>query len=172
VGDLRNAPTIVRSLESSEGRQRLNQSLARAAELSFFGDTAAAYGSMYKTVARLGPAFFTKFLYVCGDQTSGGPRCLILDSRVAAAMFALTAIDTYAERPAVYAHFCTLVDECSHRQGCTPDEVEFRLYQFGVLIGSRRWRWLHAEASLYRDGACDVGFDDIVARLAESESAH
>ena len=44
--------------------------------------------------------------------------------------------------------------------GEEPDRIEFRLYKFGQLIDSRRWRWLHAEASRYGAGAgaIEVGF--------------
>ena len=41
-----------------------------------------------------------------------------------------------------------------------------RMYQFGQLIDSLRWKWLHAEASLYREGRKQVGFDDIAERRA------
>ena len=163
VGDLRNTPTIVRSAEAD--RRRLNDLLAGAAESSYRGMVAAAYTVLYKKVPRLGPAFFSKFLYVTGDRTSTSPRCLILDSRVATALFTLTGQAFGVEKPSAYAAYCDVVHRCAQRQGRTPDEVEFRLYQFGALT-RYRWRWLHAEASLYREGNREVSFDDIVARLA------
>lgn len=169
AGELRNAPTVVRNATSADDRSRLNTLLGSVAELSRQGDIAGAYAAIYKKVKRLGPAFFTKFLYFTGDRSSGSPRALILDSRVTEAVFALTGRSFYGEKPAIYEGFCGLVDDCAQRVGCTPDEVEFRLFRLGVLIRTTRWRWLHAEASLYREGAREVGFDDIVKRLAASD---
>jgi hypothetical protein len=70
----------------------------------------------------------------------------------------------------VYARFCGDLRRWADRYGEEPDAIEFRLYNFGQLIDSRRWRWLHAEASLYRAGATDVGFDDIVRKVADLRS--
>lgn len=167
AGELRNVPTIVGFAEGQHGREQLNDLLGNAADLSFNGDVAGAYRAIYKQVPRLGPAFFTKFLYFVGSPASEQPRCLILDSRVASALFTLTGKSYYDEKPTVYADFCVLAHHAAQRNDCPSDEVEFRLYLFGVLIRSYRWRWLHAEASLYREGAREVGFDDIVSRLAE-----
>lgn len=172
AGEFRNVPTVVRSAASAEDRRRLNTLLGGVAELSRQGDLAGAYAAIHKKVKRLGPAFFTKFLYFTGDRSSGSSRALILDSRVTAAAFALTGRSFYDEKPAVYDAFCGMANDCAHRVGCAPEEVEeveFRLYRLGVLIRNTRWRWLHAEASLYREGAREVGFDDIVRRLAASD---
>lgn len=166
AGELRNAPTIVRSAASEGDRNRLNVLLSDVAGMSYSGNFAGAYAAIHKKVPRLGPAFFTKFLYFTGDRSSGPPRGLILDLRVTAAAFALTGRDFYNEKPAVYERFCGLANDCAQRTHCTPDEVEFRLYKLGVLIQNARWRWLHAETSLYREGARDVSFNDIVERLA------
>lgn len=167
AGELRNAPTVVASAADQEGREQLNDLLGHTADLSFHGDIAGAYRAIYKQVPRLGPAFFTKFLYFTGDPASTQPRCLILDSRVASALFTLTGKSFASEKSTVYAALCGLLHQAAKRNDCPPDEVEFRLYLFGVLIHSCRWRWLHAEASLYREGAREVGFDDIVSRLGE-----
>ena len=117
----------------------------------------------------MGPAFFSKFLYLTSDRDSRrtadpdspGPRCLILDSRVSAAVFTLTGTDCSKEKAATYEHFCGDVHRWSELFGAPDDVIEFRLYQFGRLIASSRWRWLHAEASLYREGRQHVGFEDI-----------
>lgn len=167
AGELRNVPTIVSFAEELNGRERLNDLLGHAADLSFNGEIVGAYRALYKQIPRLGPAFFTKFLYFTGDHASGQPRCVILDSRVASALFTLTGKSFHNEKATVYADFCRVVHHSAQRNNCLPDEVEFRLYLFGVLIRSYRWRWLHAEASLYREGKREVGFDDILERLAE-----
>lgn len=167
AGEFRNVPTVVRGVDSVPSRERLNELLAEASRLSYRGEIAAAYSSLHKKVPRLGPAFFTKYLYFTGDRASEAPRPLILDSRVTAASWTLTGNTYWAEKPGTYAAFCELAHRCSQRHACTPDEVEFRLYEFGVLIRSERWRWLRAEASLYREGAEGAGFADIVSRIAE-----
>jgi hypothetical protein len=53
------------------------------------------------------------------------------------------------------------------RYEVAPDLIEFRLYQFGQLIDGRRWKWLHSEVSLYREGNPYADFDDIIERRAE-----
>lgn len=140
--------------------------LNAAANASHRGDIEAAYRAIHGKVKRLGPAFFTKFLYFTGDRDSGAPRCMILDSRVAAAVFTLTGAEYFDEKPQLYARFCRDLWRWGDRYGEEPDGIEFRLYKFGQLIDSRRWRWLLAEASLYRAGAIEVGFEDIVRKVA------
>ncbi|OMC14941.1 hypothetical protein [Mycobacterium sp. SP-6446] len=169
MGDLRNAPTVVRSAEDSVGRSRLNDILAAAAAASYRGDIQAAYRAIHRKIKRLGPAFFSKFLYFTGDRDSAYPRCMILDSRVAEAVITLTGNDFLDQKPSVYSQFCGNIRRWADRYGEEPDLIEFKLYKFGQLIGSRRWRWLHAEACLYRAGAASVGFDDIVREVAGAE---
>jgi len=166
MGDLRNAPTVVRSAENSVGRSRLNDILRAAAAASYRGDIETAYRAIHKKIPRFGPAFFTKFLYFTGNRASPNPRCMILDSRVTAAAFTLTGTDYSDNKPAAYARFCGDLHRWANNYGKEPDAIEFRLYKFGQLIDSRRWRWLHAEACLYRAGATDVGFDDVVHAVA------
>ncbi|OBF43961.1 hypothetical protein A5719_01885 [Mycolicibacterium peregrinum] len=166
VGDYRNATKIVSSAADAEQRARLNSVLRTAAEASHRGDIRSAYMAIHGKVARLGPAFFSKFLYLTSDRELPGPRCLILDSRVVAAVFTLTGHGYWKETAATYERFCSEVHRWSELFGEPDDVIEFRLYQFGRLIGSSRWRWLHAEASLYREGRQQVGFDDIAERQA------
>jgi hypothetical protein len=166
IGDLRNAPTVVRSAEDSVGRSRLNEILGAAAAASYHGDIESAYRAIHRKIKRLGPAFFTKFLYFTGNRDSQDPRCMILDSRVAEAAFTLTGTGYFDEKSTVYARFCGDLRRWADQYGEQPDVIEFRLYKFGQLIGSRRWRWLYAEACLYRAGATGVGFDDIVRKVA------
>lgn len=161
MGDFRNVPRIVASATGSEERARLNAVLRTAAEASHRGDVRSAYKAIRGKVPRLGPGFFSKFLYFTADRGLAGPRCLILDSRVTAAAFTLTGADYWKEAAATYERFCSEVHRWSEQFGASDDVIEFRLYQFGRLINSARWRWLHAEASLYREGKQHVEFDDI-----------
>lgn len=169
AGDYRNASRIVADTTDADGRVRLNGVLRAAAEASHRGDIQFAYTAIHGRVARLGPAFFTKFLHFTSDCDSPGPRCLILDFRVTAAIFTLTDHSYRKETAATYERFCTEVHQWSELLGKPEDVVEFRLYQFGRLIASSRWRWLHAEASLYRKGLQSVGFDDIAKRARHME---
>jgi hypothetical protein len=166
MGDYRNASKIVASAADADQRARLNGILQTAAEASHCGDIRAAYRAIHGKVPRLGPAFFSKFLYFATEPNSPGPRCLILDSRVSAAIFTLTDRDYAKETSATYERFCDAVHGWSDRFSEPDDVIEFRLYQFGQLIDSYRWRWLHAEATLYREGRQDVGFDDIAELCA------
>jgi hypothetical protein len=169
AGDFRNMPAILRSGDDL-GRPRLNEVLTAAANASHRGDIDAAYRAIHGKVNRFGPAFFTKFLYFTGDRASGAPRCMILDSRVAEAVLTLTGTEYFDEKPQLYGRFCHDVWRWADQYGEQAEAIEFRLYKFGQLIGSRRWRWLHAEASLYRAGATEVGFQDIVREVAAGSS--
>ncbi len=166
VGDYRNASKIVTSAGDAEQRARLNGILRAGAEASRQGDIRSAYTAIHGQIARLGPAFFSKFLYLTSDRNLPGSRCLILDSRVSAAVFTLTGREYWKETAATYAQFCGEIHRWSELFDEPDDVIEFRLYQFGRLIASSRWRWLHAEASLYREGRRHVGFDDIAERRA------
>jgi hypothetical protein len=167
MGDYRNATTIVTGAAAgAEQRVRLNEILRTAAEASHRGEIRSAYTAIRGKVGRLGPAFFSKFLYFTGDRDSSSPRCMILDSRVSASAFTLTGCDYSEAKAATYERFCHAVHNWSQQFDSRADVIEFRMYQFGQLIDSRRWKWLHAEASLYREGCQDVGFDDIAERRA------
>jgi hypothetical protein len=67
-----------------------------------------------------------------------------------------------------FARLCPAEDmhRWSEQFGVAPDVIDFRFYQFGQLIDSRRWKWLHAEASLHRGGSQSVDFDDIAGMRA------
>lgn len=166
MGDYRNAPTIVASAASADERVRLNDILCRAAEASHRGEIRSAYTAIRGKVSRLGPAFFSKFLYFTANRESSDPSSVILDSRVSAAAFTLTGRDYSDEKAATYERFCNDMHMWSRQFDAPADVIEFRMYQFGQLIDSRRWKWLHAEASLYREGRTQVGFDDIAERRA------
>ncbi len=167
MGDYRNTPTIVASAASAEQRVRLNGILRRAAEASHRGEIRSAYTAIRGKVSRLGPAFFSKFLYFTGNRRSSAPASVILDSRVNAAVFTLTGRDYSEQKAATYEGFCNDMHMWSQQFEAPADVIEFRMYQFGQLIDSRRWKWLHAEASLYREGRQQVGFDDIAERRAQ-----
>lgn len=166
MGDYRNVPTIVNSVVGDEQRAQLNGILQAAAAASYGGEIRSAYTLISGKVPRLGPAFFSKFLYFTSDRASSRATCLILDSRVSAAVFTLTGLDYFEERAATYEKYCLDMHRWSERFGVPHDVIEFRLYQFGQLIDSRRWKWLHAEASLYRGGSQSVDFDDIAGMRA------
>lgn len=68
MGDYRNAPTIVGSAAGPEQHDRLNDILCAAAESSHRGEIGAAYKAIRGKVPRLGPAFFSKFLYFTSDR--------------------------------------------------------------------------------------------------------
>ncbi len=167
MDDYRNAPTIVNSATGAEKRDQINGILRAAAEASHRGEILSAYEAIRGKVPRLGPAFFSKFLYFTSDRESSGPRSVILDSRVSAAVWTLTDCDYSQQKAATYERFCKDVHEWSQRFGAPADVIEFRLYKFGQLIDSLRWKWLHAEASLYREGRQQVEFDDIAERRAQ-----
>lgn len=59
----------------------LTEAMATLDELG----SVAAYERLRGAVQRLGPAFFTKFLYFAAGDTTPSPRPLILDAKVAAA---------------------------------------------------------------------------------------
>lgn len=165
MGDFRNVSGIARRMADLDQRARLNGILSVGAEASHAGDIRKAYQALYKKVPNLGPAFFTKFLYFTGSRGSAETHCLILDSRAASAIFALTGLDFFAERAATYEAYCHRVAQWSRGHEATAEEIEFRLYQLGQRIDSARWKWLRAEVSLYRSGATDVEFEDILRQL-------
>lgn len=166
MGDYRNTPTIVASAAKGKQRSRLNDILRATAQASHRGEILSAYKAIHGKIPRLGPAFFSKFLYFTADRESSSPRSIIFDSRVCAAVFTLTGHDYSKERAETYERFCNEMHRWSQLFDEPADGIEFRMYLFGQLIDSRRWKWLHAEASLYREGRKQVGFDDIAERRA------
>ncbi|MFZ2510037.1 MAG: hypothetical protein WAW85_02955 [Gordonia sp. (in: high G+C Gram-positive bacteria)] len=165
MGDFRNIPRIVGSVDSAERHAELNALLAGASEASFAGNCASAYRMFYGKIPRLGPAFFSKFLYFTSDRNSVNPSPLILDSRVSSALFTLIGSNYSRQDSDTYGKFCSDLHRWSNDFDTPADVIEFRLYQFGQLIDSSRWKWLHAEASLYREGRPQVGFDEIAEEM-------
>jgi len=166
MGDYRNATTIVRNAADQRDRSLLNDRLGAAAECSYTGRIQEAYVTLHGKIPRLGRAFFSKFLYFTSDRSSNQPRCLILDSRVESAIFTLTGLEFFKHDAATYERFCNQVAQWSEDYCDDPEEIEFRLYQFGQRTNSSRWRWLHAEVSLYREGRRDVDFNEILQRVS------
>lgn len=170
MGDFRNAATIVRNAETDSGREHLLGALIPAAQASFRGDVESAYLAFQAHwVPRLGRGFFTKFLHFTSDPTSSEPRCMIVDARVASAVFTLTGNDYLLPEKASaqsYGRICRDMHRWAADYETTPELIEFRMYKFGQLTNNARWRWLHAEASLYREGQASVEFCDIVERLS------
>jgi hypothetical protein len=165
VGDFRNVGAIAKRMADHDEWIRLNTVLDAAAQSSHRGEIRHAYQALLGTLPGLGPAFFTKFLYFTGNRNSAEPRCLILDSRVEHAVFTLTGLDFFKQTAATYDNYCRRIAQWSKDHGETADEIEFCLYRFGQRIDSRRWKWLRAEVSLYREGSTNVNFDNILCRL-------
>ena len=166
MGDYRNATTIVKEAADQRTRLLLDQRLGAAADYSYNGRIQEAYKALNGKVPRFGRAFFSKFLYFTSNTSSTQPRCLILDSRVESAIFTLTGLEFFKHDAATYERFCNQVAQWSSEYGVAAEEIEFRLYQFGRRTNSSRWRWLHAEVSLYREGRRNVDFDEILERVS------
>ncbi|PJK23867.1 exodeoxyribonuclease V subunit gamma [Mycolicibacterium goodii] len=169
VGNFRNVARIVRAAAVEGGNARLLAALRPAAEASFRGDIEAGYRAFVDhRISQFKYAFFSKFLYFTSDLSKPGPRCLILDDRVATALRAVTGKsyipDSAAHKPGAYVDYCRDVHRWSLKYECAPDQIEWRLYRFGQLIGTRE-RWLRAEVSLYRDRTTPISFDAVVARV-------
>ena len=87
-------------------------------------------GSHY--VHGLGPAFFSKWLYVCGypakasEMTAGAVYPLILDARVARSL----QLRTITTRDA-YATYLDIAHELASRLGTTPHCIEHALFTAG-----------------------------------------
>lgn len=169
VGNFRNAARIVSAAVADGEEARLLAALRPASEASYRGDIEAGYRAFVDhRISQFNYAFFSKFLYFTGDRSKPAPRCLILDDRVATALRTVTGRsyipNSPARKPSAYVDYCRDVHRWSVLYGCDPDEIEWRLYRFGQLIGTRE-RWLRAEVSLYRDGQTPIGFDAIVSRV-------
>lgn len=130
--------------------QRITNSKANVATLrSAFeaartGNPHAAYGSLIRpgraAIPRLGPAFFSKFLYFASAEAS--PRCLILDARVARSLFrrGWSMAPTYPTRTFsynwytdTYAGYCDLLADWAQQagDGVTADMLERALFEQG-----------------------------------------
>ena len=171
VGNFRNAARIVRAAAVDEGTAGLLSALRPAAKASHVGDIEAAYCAFVDhRIDQFNYAFFTKFLYFTSDRSAQAPRCLILDDRVATALYTITAKSYIPEsqrrRPAGYVEYCGDLHRWAGVYGVEPDQIEWRLYKFGQLVGTRA-NWLRAEVALYRDGLTPVSFDAIVAQTAK-----
>lgn len=172
VGDFRNAARIVADAQSESGRlDHLLAALQPAAKASYRGDIEAAYRAFVMSrISRLGRGFFTKFLYFTSNPSSANPRCMIIDSRVTSAIFTLTGNGyLYRENAHTYERACHDLFRWADTYRTTAEAIEFRLYKFGQLIKNTRWRWLHGQVSLYRDGIGPAQFDDIVRRVAADD---
>lgn len=105
------------------------------------GDTATAYGTLIRrgggAIPDLGPAFFTKFLYLVGGGRPGH-ACLILDARVAtslhAAGWSTIPAGSYNWYTQTYVAYCRLLAGWAHAasaatgQPMAPDEFERALF--------------------------------------------
>jgi Putative 8-oxoguanine DNA glycosylase OGG-like protein len=121
----------------------LGEALTAAARLSL-AEPVEAYRCLYPNgrslIAYVGPAFFTKYLYFAGAGESRHP-CVILDSRVAAALVRIgwTSLHTEGGWPAsTYARYLDLLGRWSSelgsgRQGGPPrlDLLERCLFNTG-----------------------------------------
>lgn len=141
--------------------------LSRAAELSWNGHIREAHVAMLHRLSGLGPAFFTKFLWITGDPDSREPRCLILDDRTTVGYFVATNKPPLnGEKAGDYERYCVDVHSWAHGLGVTPDAVEAGLFNLGKQVGSIA-DWAMRLAS----GSKDVGLDiaDVVRGVFHEE---
>lgn len=105
--------------------------LAVALEVLHESGPVAAYAAFRgpQQLAYLGPAFFTKFLYFAGYETTPEPRPLILDRFVASGLRA--GWPTAAWTSAQYGEYLRHAHAWAHETGTAPDAVEMALFQAG-----------------------------------------
>lgn len=138
--------TRIRSFAESADRTRNTELLGQAAQLARAGDPASAYGKLIRRgggqIPRLGPSFFTKYLYFASEATEG-TRCLILDARVARnlARAGWSSLPRQARGSysfnwytATYVSYCHLLRDWAATQSgkrdavILPDEIERALF--------------------------------------------
>ncbi len=117
--------------------------LRRAFDAARKGDRRGAYGLLIRpggaVIPWFGPAFFSKFLYFASGEAS--PACLILDARVARAMYPTWKMaPTYPTRTFsynwytdTYVAYCELLTRWAQEAGgsATADMFERALFEFG-----------------------------------------
>ena len=141
----RGRPTVQRAVMDT--RSQSVPILRAAADYSRAGDIALAHKALHGKVPYLGPAFFTKFLWVTGDRDSDRPRALILDSRTTTAYLAITNTLLDAEKTDDYVTYCASLHEWSHDAQISPDDLEAALFDLGAYVGSAAgWARILSEA--------------------------
>jgi hypothetical protein len=105
--------------------------LAAALELLRESGPVAAYDALRSRlrIAYLGPAFFTKFLYFAGYDTTSEPRPLILDRFVARGLRAGWPRSGWTS--AQYGDYLRHAHAWAHESGAAPDAVELALFRAG-----------------------------------------
>ena len=117
-------PTAAVALQSAAEKSRTDP---RAAY-----ETLNSHGS--PRIPHLGAAFFTKYLYAAGAGRAAHP-CLILDSRVAAALHRAgwNSLGTGGRWPAhTYERYCRLLTRWADESGIRPDLIERWLFDAGA----------------------------------------
>lgn len=169
AGNMRNVGRM--AAFAAESTDRLSQTLRRAAEASYAGAPQDAYLEFSNDgkVPRLGPAFFSKFLYFTGNRESTSRRCFIYDDRVHTALNIVKGqqpqltSSTYADYSAT-VHRWSLATSDVAGSVVTPDEIEFRLYLLGQDAGSQLG-WLRTEVSLHRQRGQSNTFDSVLSHI-------
>lgn len=147
AGSWRNVSRLVSEVETNS--ERVLATLREAQALSFEGSEADAFCALNGRIKRLGPAFFTKFLYFTANQDRVG-HALILDDRVRVAWRILAGYYLRDDSAKDYARYCTEAGEAAQRLGLRASEVEACLYHLGRKVGSYE-RWLVANLELCRE---------------------
>lgn len=169
AGNMRNVGRT--AAFAAESTDRLSETLRRAADASYSGAPQDAYLEFINDgkVPRLGPAFFSKFLYFTGNRESTTRRCFIYDDRVHTALNIIKGqqpqltSSTYADYSAT-VHRWSLAASDFAGSLVPPDEIEFRLYLLGQDAGSQL-NWLRTEVAMHRRGECPIDFDSMLAEV-------
>lgn len=144
AGSWRNVSRLVGEVDDHP--ERVLATLREAQTLSFEGREADAFRAMDGRIKRLGPAFFTKFLYFTADQDRVG-HALILDDRVRVGWRLLAGYYLREHSAKDYGRNCGEAGEAAQRLGLTASEVEACLYHLGRKVGTYE-RWLSANLEL------------------------
>ena len=116
---------VVRVISS----QDRDETLYRTAELARAGKAAEAYAAW--KLPGLGPAFFTKWLWVASSMKADS--CLVLDSRVWASLRALgwSSLEAAGRRdwPSRYAAYVAACHQCAGSAGVRGEDIEYVLFR-------------------------------------------
>lgn len=125
-----------RNTDKALASKDLTSILRRSRELLEAGDPASAY-LLHHRVPGIGPAFFTKWLWVVGSAIGCQPQPLIQDSLVWKALGGLgwdsreaASSQSWGERYVAYLHACEkwAADATGEH---TPEDIEYSLFRWG-----------------------------------------
>lgn len=143
----RNNQARIEAFSDPELRKARVEYLREAAEHVWAGDPRGAYNALIlpgkARIPRLGPAFFTKFLYFAGGGSApanGEATCLILDSRVVASLrtsgWESLPSGNYNWYTDTYVSYCDLLHRWARElntrentRSVRPDEIERVLFE-------------------------------------------